>query len=103
VVRAGLVGVQLLNPDGTFQASYTPFPTLWREFLILTGLGRWLSRPTFPSYGPQADKGAQKIKGYVEGSFLMARREAMEQIGGLDERIFMYAEDVDWCYFLTLG
>lgn len=28
----------------------------------------------------------------------MARREAVEEIGGLDERIFMYAEDVDWCY-----
>lgn len=97
-LRAGIVGVQLLNPDGTFQASYTPFPTLWQEFLILSGLGRWLLRPTYPSYGPEAEKGAQKIQGYMEGAYLMARREAVEQIGGLDERIFMYAEDVDWCY-----
>lgn len=96
--RAGMVGVRLLNPDGTFQASYTPFPTLWREFLILSGLGRWLVRPTFPSYGPQVERGAQRINGYLEGAYLMARREAVEEIGGLDERIFMYAEDVDWCY-----
>jgi N-acetylglucosaminyl-diphospho-decaprenol L-rhamnosyltransferase len=34
----------------------------------------------------------------MEGAFLMARSEAMDQVGGLDERIFMYAEDVDWCY-----
>jgi N-acetylglucosaminyl-diphospho-decaprenol L-rhamnosyltransferase len=96
--RAGVAGVRLLNPDGTFQASYTPFPTLWQEFLMLSRLGRWLLRPTYPSYGPQIEKGAQKIRGYMEGAYLMARREAVEQVGGLDERIFMYAEDVDWCY-----
>ena len=96
--RAGIVGVRLLNPDGAFQASYTPFPTLWREFLILSGLGRLLVRPTFPSYGPRIQKGAQKIKGYVEGAYLMARCESLDQIGWLDERIFMYAEEVDWCY-----
>lgn len=96
--KAGIAGVRLLNPDGTFQASYTPFPTLWREFLILSGLGRWLIRPTFPSFGPRSKKGPRQIKGYMEGAYLMARREAIDQIGGLDERIFMYAEDVDWCY-----
>jgi N-acetylglucosaminyl-diphospho-decaprenol L-rhamnosyltransferase len=96
--QAGIVGVRLLNPDGTFQASYTLFPTLWREFLMLSGLGRRLIRPTFPSYGPLAQEGAQIIQGYMEGAFLMARREAAIQVGGLDERIFMYAEDVDWCY-----
>lgn len=96
--RAGIVGGRLLNPDGTFQASYTPFPSLWREFLILSGLGRLLIRPNFPSCESQTEKSAQKIKGYVEGAYLMARREAVGQIGGLDERIFLYAEDVDWCY-----
>ncbi|MDY7080228.1 MAG: glycosyltransferase family 2 protein [Chloroflexota bacterium] len=96
--NAGIAGVRLLNPDGTFQASYTPFPTLWREFLILSGLGRLLVRSTFPSFGPQTEKGAQRIKGYMEGAYLMARREAVGQAGGLDERIFMYAEEVDWCY-----
>lgn len=95
---AGVLGVRLLNPDGTFQASYTVFPTLWREFLILSGLGRWLIRSSFPSYGPRVEDGAQKIEGYMEGACLMARREAVNQIGGLDEHIFMYAEEVDWCY-----
>lgn len=95
---AGIAGVRLVNPDGTFQASFTPYPTLWREFLVLSGLGRLLIRPTFPSCGPQIEQGAQRIDGYVEGAYMMARREALDQVGGLDERIFMYAEDVDWCY-----
>jgi N-acetylglucosaminyl-diphospho-decaprenol L-rhamnosyltransferase len=96
--NAGIAGVRLLNPDGSFQASYTPFPAFWQELLILSGLGRWLIRPTFPSCGPEIKKGAQKIRGYVEGACLMARSEAVDQIGELDERIFMYAEEVDWCY-----
>ncbi len=95
---AGITGVRLLNPDRSFQASYTPFPTLWREFLILSGLGRYLIRPTFPGRGPEIKKGAQRIVGYVEGACLAVRREAVDQIGGLDEHIFMYAEEVDWCY-----
>jgi len=95
---AGMVGVRLVNPDETFQASYTPFPTLWREFLILTSLGRRLIRPYYPSSGPQIECGEQEIAGYMEGAYLLARREALEQVGELDERIFMYAEDVDWCY-----
>jgi GT2 family glycosyltransferase len=95
---AGILGVRLLNPDGTFQASYTKFPTLWREFLILSGLGRWLVRPSFPSYGPRVEAGARRIEGYMEGAYLLARREAVNQVGELDERIFMYAEEVDWCY-----
>jgi N-acetylglucosaminyl-diphospho-decaprenol L-rhamnosyltransferase len=102
--RAGVLGARLLNTDGTFQASYTPFPTLWREFLILSALGRWLVRPTYPSHGPQQGLGALRINGYLEGAYLMARREAVDQVGELDERIFMYAEDVDWCYrFLQAG
>lgn len=96
--RAGLLGVRLLNGDGSFQASYTPFPTLGREFLILSGLGRLLIGPFFPSRGPCEGKGAQRMEGYIEGAYMMARREAIEEVGGLDEAIYMYAEDVDWCY-----
>ncbi len=33
----------------------------------------------------------------LSGCFWMARREAVAQVGGLDERFFFYAEDVDWC------
>jgi N-acetylglucosaminyl-diphospho-decaprenol L-rhamnosyltransferase len=95
--RAGIIGARLLNPDNSFQASYTPFPTLWEEFLILTGLGRLLRGRWYPSRGPEEDKGPQ-IVDYVEGACMLVRRAAFEDVGGLDECYFMYAEEVDWCY-----
>jgi N-acetylglucosaminyl-diphospho-decaprenol L-rhamnosyltransferase len=98
--RAGIVGAQLLNPDGSFQASHTPFPTLWQEFLILTGLGRLVRGRWYPSRGPGEDQGPQ-IVDYVEGACMLARRRAVEEVGGLDEGYFMYAEEVDWCYAMN--
>jgi N-acetylglucosaminyl-diphospho-decaprenol L-rhamnosyltransferase len=95
--RAGIVGAQLINADGSFQASYTPFPNLWRELLILSGLGRLMYGRWYPSRGPEEDKGPQ-IVDYVEGACLLVRRKAFEEVGGLDEAYFMYAEEVDWCY-----
>lgn len=95
--RAGIVGAHLLNSDHSFQASHTPFPTLWREFLILSGVGRKLHGPWYPSRGPQEGKGPQ-VADYVEGACLLVRRQAFEEVGGLDENYFMYAEEVDWCY-----
>jgi N-acetylglucosaminyl-diphospho-decaprenol L-rhamnosyltransferase len=95
--HAGIVGARLLNRDGSFQASHTPFPTLGQEFLVLTGLGRLLKGPWFPSRGPEEGKGLQ-VAGYVEGACMLVRRQAFEEVGGLDEGYFMYAEEVDWCY-----
>ena len=94
---AGLVGARLLNPDGSFQASHTPFPTLWREFLILSGLGRFFSDSWYPSRGPEIEKGIQQVD-YVEGACLFCRKDIYLQAGGLDEAYFMYAEEVDLCF-----
>jgi N-acetylglucosaminyl-diphospho-decaprenol L-rhamnosyltransferase len=94
--EAGAAGAQLLNADGSFQASFASFPTLWQEFLTLSGLGRALVRPAFPGFGPQVEKGPQAVD-YVQGACLLVRHQAIEEVGGLDERIYMYAEEVDWC------
>ena len=34
----------------------------------------------------------------VTGCFMLVRREAIEEVGMMDERFFMYAEETDWCY-----
>lgn len=95
--QMGVVGAYLLNPDGTFQASHTLFPTLWREFLILSGLGRFLFGRHYPSAGPSDALGPQKVD-YVEGACLLTSVEAYRTIGGFDEAYFMYSEEVDLCF-----
>jgi len=96
--NAALVGAQLRHADGSFQASYTAFPTLAQEFLILSGLGRALWRPWYPSQDP--DEGAPRTVDYVEGACMLVRRSAYLAVGGFDEGYFMYAEDVDLCHTL---
>ena len=95
--HAGVVGAHLRNQDGSFQASHSPFPNLWQEFLILSGLGRLLYGRPYPSRGPEENRGPQVVD-YVEGACLLVRRAAFEQVGGLDEGYFMFSEEVDWCY-----
>jgi N-acetylglucosaminyl-diphospho-decaprenol L-rhamnosyltransferase len=95
----GLVGAQLQNPDGSFQASHSMFPGLWQEFLILSTLGRRLYGKWYPSHGPH-DSLAPQLADYVEGACMLVRREAYQAVGGLDEAYFMYSEDVELCYAL---
>lgn len=95
--NAGAVGAQLLNPDGSFQAGASPFPTLWSELLVLTTLGRRLYGRHYPSTGPD-ERDTSRPVDYVEGACLLVRREVLEAVGGLDDGYFMYAEEVDWCY-----
>jgi N-acetylglucosaminyl-diphospho-decaprenol L-rhamnosyltransferase len=97
--RAGVVGAQLRNTDGSFQASHSPFPNLWQELLIVSGVGRMLCGRWYPSHGPQERRGPQVVD-YVEGACMLARREAYAAVKGMDEGYFMYAEDVDLCYTL---
>jgi GT2 family glycosyltransferase len=98
--RAGAVGPRLLNPDGTLQPSVRGFPTLWRlatEYLFL----RWLgprTRVLNAFYGAGFDHRSQRDAEFLVGAVLLVRRAAFDEIGGFDERFFMFNEEVDLCY-----
>jgi GT2 family glycosyltransferase len=94
--KAGLIGAQLLNADGSFQASFTDMPRLRQEFLILSGLGRLFYGRWYPSHSAEESRGPQK-GGYVEGACMLIHREAYTAVSGLDETYFMYSEDVELC------
>jgi GT2 family glycosyltransferase len=97
----GVCGCRLIHPDsGRAEASARGFPTLLPLLWNLSYLDRLFPRsPLFSAYQMtyQRDDGPREVD-WVTGACLMARREAVAQVGGLDERIFMYCEDVDWCY-----
>jgi GT2 family glycosyltransferase len=87
----GALGILHRNADAqrTFQASFFRFPTLW------TDLRRFFQRVPAPPPDPPIP-GEQDVD-WVCGSFLMIRRACLEQVGLLDERYFVYDEDIDWC------
>jgi len=94
---AGIVGPQILNPDGSFQTSYMDFPNLLSELLLMTKLSKIVYGRYFPSHSPQQSQGARAVD-WMQGACMMIRREALDDIGGLDETFFMYSEEVDWCW-----
>jgi len=98
--RAALVGPLLRNPDGTLQRSVRGFPTLWRlatEYLFLRKIAPWTrAMNAFYSGGFRHDRPCQAE--FLMGAALLVRPEALLEVGLLDERFFLFSEEVDWCY-----
>ena len=94
--EAAGVGGNLVDADGSFQASYSDFPSLWQEVLHATGLGR-LVNPSFPSHG-RGD--AVREVDWIGSAFMLFRREALIQVGLVDEAYFMYGDETDLQYRL---
>lgn len=94
---AGAVGPKLINPDGSFQASYARFPTLLSESLSAFGLNRRLYGPYHPSPSPRADDRPGPVD-WLPGACLLLRRQTLDIVGPLDEGFWMYSEDTDLCY-----
>lgn len=94
---AGAVAPKLVNPDGSFQASYARFPTLVSESLSAFGLNRRLWGPYHPSPPPRPDEAPHPVD-WAPGACLLFRRSVIEAVGPLDEEFWMYSEDTDLCY-----
>ena len=97
--KVGNVGPRVLNPDMSMQSTCRRFPSLWNNFCSATRL-----ESTFkgiPFFAGEhmfyfAHDRTQAVDVLV-GCFSMIRRETFDQVGLLDEGLFMYGDDVDWC------
>jgi N-acetylglucosaminyl-diphospho-decaprenol L-rhamnosyltransferase len=98
--EAAIVGPKLLRPDGSMHlACRRSFPTPEVAFYRVSGLSRVFPRtPRFGRYNLTfVDPDVPIEVDSVCGACLLIRRSVVERIGLLDERFFMYGEDLDWC------
>ena len=97
--KVGNVGPRVLNPDMSMQSTCRRFPTLWNNFCSATGLSTRFKNSRFFAgehmfYFPHDRTLTVDV---LVGCFSMIRREAFDAVGLLDEGLFMYGDDVDWC------
>lgn len=97
--RAGVLGPSLRYPDGQFQHSAFTFPTLWQVFFDFFPLHHRLLESRLNGRYPRRWYAAGRPfpVGHPLGAAMLARGEAVQEIGLLDEGYFIYAEEVDWC------
>jgi hypothetical protein len=102
----GLMGPKMLSPTGETGLSVNRLPTVWNYLCFALGLHRLVpNSKTFGGY-LMADYAYNKTEDVevLTGWFWMVPRRALDQVGGLDERFFMYGEDLDWSHrFLKTG
>lgn len=98
--EAGAAGCKLLNSDGSIQYSIRNFPNLFNQLSECFFFHKLF--PTNSVFGELVSdlsryETAQTVD-WVTGAALIIRREALAQIGELDEKFFMYSEEKDWCF-----
>ena len=98
---AGALGCRLVYGDGRQQESVGDIPTAWSLLLSWTPLARLSRWPGMVSRTVMADSTLYEQQciaaGWVSGAFLLTKADIWQQLHGLDDRYFMYMEDVDFC------
>ncbi|TWU38046.1 N-acetylglucosaminyl-diphospho-decaprenol L-rhamnosyltransferase [Candidatus Brocadiaceae bacterium S225] len=92
---AGIAGVQLLNEDGSRQNSIDNFPSIETEIF-----NKSILRLLFPGKYPSKNSSYQwptEVDSVI-GACMMVRKEAMDEVGVLDEDYFIFLEETDWCF-----
>jgi N-acetylglucosaminyl-diphospho-decaprenol L-rhamnosyltransferase len=96
----GVVGPRLRYPDGSVQSSRRRFPTLRTAIVESTLVQEW--RPDHPEltryYMRDVPDDAPHDVDWLVGACLLVRREVFQTAGLLDERLFLYAEEPEWCW-----
>jgi len=93
--NVAIVGPQIVRPDGSVYPSQRVFPNFWLAGLHALLAPLWPTNPFTRRYrSPRKDGSVD----WVSGAFFLARRDRFEEVGGFDERYFMFAEDMALCW-----
>lgn len=97
----GMVGCRLEQRDGTFDhAAKRSFPTPGAALAHFAGVGRRAGAGARTAQYRAPHVGEREVGEVdaVNGAFMLVRREALDDVGLLDEGYWLYMEDLDWCF-----
>ena len=93
----GMMGPQLLYFNGNHQRSYHRFYRPITIFARRTFLGKILKNVMDDFMMADTDPTKIQTPDWILGAAMLVRAEAVKKVGLMDERYFLYFEDVDWC------
>ena len=98
--QVGILSCKLLNEDGTLQYSVRRFLDLRTYLYRFTPLRGLMAGSAIERYYlmQEWDHRDNRLVDWVLGGCMLARKEAIDEVGLMDEKFFLYFDDVDWCY-----
>ena len=99
--EVGVSGCRLVMRDGTFDhAAKRSFPTPLGALAHFLRVGRWEGAPSWLQQyrAPELGEFDQGPVDSLNGAFMLIRREALDDVGLLDEGYWLYMDDLDWCF-----
>jgi GT2 family glycosyltransferase len=97
--NAAIIAPRIERPDGTLEHSTYSFPSVRLAWRLATK-----GRSIPPRLGDELmlegawNHDRERAVDWAVGAALLMRRDAIQDVGGFDERFFMYTEDVEWCW-----
>lgn len=93
--KVGVMGPRVLNTDGSVQTSCSAFPSLRNLTMQTLGLTKITRLDRYRMTG--WDRQSERHVDVISGAAMFVRRNAMQEVGLLDEAFFFYGEETDWC------
>jgi GT2 family glycosyltransferase len=91
----GVSGCKILNPDNSVQPSVRRFPTLFSQLFILLKLHHIFNLNKY--FAKDFDYTVTQAVDQVMGAFFMIPRKTIDSVGLLDEKFYIWFEEVDYC------
>lgn len=98
--EAAVTGCKVLNPDKTLQRSCFMYPSILNIFLLVTYLNKIFPKSKFFGRKRMTWWNFDNVREVevVCGCFSLVRKEAIKQVGLINEVYYVYGDDPDWCY-----